>query len=114
MKNLCPNCGAHDNEPDARFCMACGCKLGSSLFFPPAPPRPRVLPDTVSGRFVINALLWTAPTYNAYSVGLIDGRLGSHTVIEQPLSLGDPFARVGEIAGKPIDLTGKNGELNAR
>jgi len=80
--------------------MACGCKLGSSLVFPPAPPRPRVVPDTVSGRFVINALLWTAPTYNAYSVGLIDGRLGSHTVIEQPLTLGDPLARMFEIAGK--------------
>jgi serine/threonine protein phosphatase PrpC len=80
--------------------MACGCKLGSSLVFPPPPPKPRVLPDTVSGRFVINALLWTAPTYNAYSVGLIDGRLGSHTIIEQPLTLGDPFARVFEIAGQ--------------
>jgi serine/threonine protein phosphatase PrpC len=80
--------------------MACGCKLGSSLVLPPAPPKPRMLPDTVSGRFVINALLWTAPTYNAYSVGLIDGRLGSCTVMEQPLTLGDPFARVFEMTGE--------------
>ena len=44
--------------------------------------------------------MWTAPTYNAYSVGLIDGRLGSHTVIEQPLTLGDPFARIFEMASE--------------
>jgi protein phosphatase len=112
MKNICPNCGAHDNETDARFCMACGCKLGSSLVFPPAPPKPRVIPDTVSGRFVINALLWTAPTYNAYSVGLIDGRLGSHTVLEQPLTLGDPFERVLQIAGKS-EVAGANGTSTA-
>ena len=100
VRNVCPNCGAEEIERDARFCQACGCRTGSSLIAPPPPPVPRVWPASLGSRFVVNSLLWTAPTYNAYSASVSDSAgETSYTLIERPLLLGDPFASLSGLTG---------------
>jgi serine/threonine protein phosphatase PrpC len=64
---ICPNCGASENERDARFCQTCGSKLGSRLIPLSPPPSPSNGGKVIATRFKLEALLWTAPTYNAYS-----------------------------------------------
>src|SRR5215471_4382925 len=100
VRNVCPNCGAEEIEREARFCQACGCRTGSSLLTPPSAPVPRVWPASLGSRFVVNSLLWTAPTYNAYLASAAEsGGDTLYTLIERPLSLGDPFASLSQLAG---------------
>ena len=97
LEDLCPNCGATDSEPDSTFCQTCGSKLDSALVQPPAPPRPCEPGKTIAGRFTVQSLLWTAPTYNAYEA-VVEGSLSAgHTIIEQRSSLNDPFAGVSPV-----------------
>lgn len=93
--NECVNCSADDNEVDARFCQTCGMKLGSSLINPPVPPAPREVGTKIDHRFIIDALLWTAPTYNAYSAFAMDDNTAKVTIIEQ---LGEVDSPQGEQA----------------
>jgi serine/threonine protein phosphatase PrpC len=87
LENVCPNCGASDNEADARFCQTCGAKLGSTLIQPLPPPEPCEAGKVVAERFKIQSLLWTAPTYNAYSAtSLAEEAAPSYTIIEQRLN----------------------------
>lgn len=79
-QNECLNCGASDNDADARFCQTCGMKLGSRLLRVPLPPSPLMEGESIAGRYLIEALLWTAPTYNAYAAA---GEAARVTVIEQ-------------------------------
>ena len=65
LEDVCPYCGASENEADARFCQTCGSKLGSTLIVAPQPPAPAEAGKVIAGRFKIETLLWTAPTYNA-------------------------------------------------
>lgn len=84
----CPNCGAADSESDATFCQTCGARLDSPLFLAPEPPRPCEPGKTIAGRFVVQSLLWTAPTYNAYDA-IRSSNSSRHTMIEQRLGLND-------------------------
>jgi PPM family protein phosphatase len=97
LEETCPNCGSSESEPDATFCQTCGSKLDSALLHPPAPPAPRDPGKIIAERFVIQSLLWTAPTYNAYDAIVQDSSNSRHTVIEQRLSLNDPFAGVSPV-----------------
>jgi serine/threonine protein phosphatase PrpC len=88
MKNamnqtVCLNCGADDNEADARFCQTCGMKLGSKLIAPPMPPVPCEVGTKIDQRFVVDAFLWAAPTYNAYSAFSVADNQHRFTIIEQ-------------------------------
>src|ERR1700741_2996359 len=91
-ENACPVCGANDNEPEARFCQACGSKLGATLTMPVHPPSPAEQGKTVASRFKIQSLLWTAPTYNAYSAPALDASGAAYTIIERRLADDDSFA----------------------
>lgn len=88
LQDACPNCGAEDNESDATFCQTCGARLNSPMLRPPAPPRPSEAGKIIGGRFVLQSLLWSAPTYNAYDA---TGSSTStrHTIIEQRPGLTD-------------------------
>src|SRR2546425_9719781 len=94
LSEACPNCGSADSEPDATFCQTCGSKLDSELLQPPAPPRPCEPGKTIAGRFTVESLLWTAPTYNAYEAVAQGSSSTRHTIIEQRLSFEDPLAGV--------------------
>ena len=99
---VCPNCGASENERDARFCQTCGSKLGSMLVPLPPPPVPSDGGNVIAGRFTLEALLWTAPTYNAYSASSAaseDTAPSNYTVIEQRLPPDDSQAGLSEISG---------------
>ena len=97
LEDICPNCGAADSESDATFCQTCGSKLDSALLQPPAPPHACGAGKTIAGRFIVQSLLWTAPTYNAYEA-VVQGTPSSlHTIIEQRLSFNDPFAGVSPV-----------------
>ncbi|HKG22523.1 MAG TPA: protein phosphatase 2C domain-containing protein [Blastocatellia bacterium] len=85
FESVCPNCGASDNGQDASFCQTCGSKLGSMLFLSPAPPEPRARGGIISGRYTVESLVWTAPTYNAYSAVSKDSPGSAFTIIEQRL-----------------------------
>jgi serine/threonine protein phosphatase PrpC len=98
LDETCPNCGSSESEPDATFCQTCGSKLDSALLHPPAPPAPCEPGKTIAERFVIQSLLWTAPTYNAYDAVVQGSPSSHHTIIEQRLSLTDPFAGVSPVA----------------
>src|SRR5688572_24856909 len=94
VEEICPSCGASDSEPDATFCQTCGSKLDSALVRPPAPPPACEAGKTIAGRFTVQSLLWTAPTYNAYDAVGPGSQSTHHTIIEQRLSPNDPFADV--------------------
>ena len=101
LEDVCPNCGSTDSEPDATFCQSCGSRLDSALVLPPAPPKACEPGKTIAGRFNIESLLWTAPTYNAYKA-VAEGDASTHyTIIEQRLSLNDPFS--GVLPGAPAE-----------
>jgi serine/threonine protein phosphatase PrpC len=87
----CPVCGANDNDPAARFCQTCGAKLGANLIMPIPPPAPAEQGKLIASRFKIQSLLWTGPTYNAYSAVAADGD-AAYTIIERRLSGDDPLA----------------------
>ena len=97
LEDACPNCGSVDSEPDATFCQTCGAKLDSGLIKPPAPPVPCEPGKTIAGRFVVQSLLWTAPTYNAYDVTVQGSPSSLHTIIEQRLSVDDSRAGVSPV-----------------
>src|SRR5690242_19129716 len=82
-QNICLNCAADDNEADARFCQTCGMKLTSKLHAPPVPPLPCEAGTKIDHKFIIDALLWTAPTYNAYSAHSAVEPQNRFTLIEQ-------------------------------
>lgn len=97
--DACPNCGSTEGETDATFCQTCGAKLDSALLAPPAPPAPCEPGRIIGGRFVVQSLLWTAPTYNAYQAtvqGSLDTTL---TIIEQRLNSIDSIAGVSPVSG---------------
>ena len=98
LEDVCPNCGASENEADARFCQTCGSKLGSTLIVAPQPPAPADVGKVIAGRFKIEALLWTAPTYNAYSAASEDSTSATYTIIEQRLVLEDPLRDLSTIS----------------
>jgi PPM family protein phosphatase len=82
-QNICLNCGAEDNEVDARFCQTCGMKLSSNLLAPPTPPLPCEVGTKIDHKYIIDALQWTAPTYNAYSAYSAVDHQTQFTIIEQ-------------------------------
>ncbi|HWN98622.1 MAG TPA: Stp1/IreP family PP2C-type Ser/Thr phosphatase [Blastocatellia bacterium] len=93
----CPSCGAVDNDPDATFCEGCGWKLGSALVQPLPPPEPCEPGKPIASRFTVRALLWTAPTYNAYEAVTLGSPETFHTIIEQRLTPGDPLAGLSPV-----------------
>ena len=97
LQESCPNCGSADSEPDATFCQTCGSKLDSALLHPPAPPGACEPGKTIAGRFVVESLLWTAPTYNAYEAVVEGSSSSRYTIIEQRLSFDDPLAGVSPV-----------------
>src|SRR6266404_9659437 len=103
IEDICPNCGSADSEPDATFCQTCGSKLDSALLQPPAPPRACEPGKTIAGRFIVQSLLWTAPTYNAYEAVVEGSSSSRHTIIEQRLSFDDPLAGVSPVTPAGID-----------
>src|SRR5688572_5907967 len=80
---ICINCGANDNETDARFCQTCGMKLGAALSLIPVPPVAQSEGTAVAGSYVLQGLLWTAPHYNAYAATSKSGGSAVFTIIEQ-------------------------------
>lgn len=96
-QDVCPNCGAVDNEPDATFCQTCGIRLDSALAPPPAPPRPSEVGKIIGGRFAVRSLLWTAPTYNAYDA-IQSSTSTRYTIIEQRRGSSDQAS-----SGPPVD-----------
>lgn len=106
--NVCPVCGANDNEPEARFCQACGSKLGATLTMPVHPPAPAEQGKIVASRFKIQSLLWTAPTYNAYSATALDASGAAYTIIERRLTDDDSFVGLSPVnaaEGNPASRT---------
>ncbi len=97
LDDICPNCGATDSETDSTFCQTCGSKLDSALLQPPAPPGACDVGRTIAGRFIVQSLQWTAPTYNAYEAVVQDSSSLRYTIIEQRLSSSDPFAGVSPV-----------------
>jgi serine/threonine protein phosphatase PrpC len=107
-ENVCPVCGANDNEPEARFCQACGSKLGATLTTPVHPPSPAEPGKIVASRFKIQSLLWTAPTYNAYSATALDAPAATYTIIERRLTDDDSLAGLSPVnaaEGNPTSRT---------
>ena len=98
LGNVCANCGAGDNEPGSRYCQTCGSKLGSVLTPPVPPPAPSELGRIIAGRFVIQSLLWTGPTYNAYAAGLQDSPDLVYSIIEKRFTPDDPLAAVSPVS----------------
>lgn len=101
MGNVCANCGAGDNEPSSRFCQTCGSKLGSVLTHPVPPPAPAETGRVIGGRFLIQSLLWTGPTYNAYAARAEDQPDLLYSIIERRLSPDDPLAAVSPVSESP-------------
>lgn len=95
LQSACPNCGAADNMSDAQFCQTCGSKMGSGLIPSPAPPTPCEAGKVVAGRFTIESLLWTAPTYNAYSARSEEST-AYYTILEQQPGFESPLSRISE------------------
>ena len=96
-EDACLNCGSAENEPDATFCQSCGLKLGSSLLNPPAAPEPGEPGKIIGGRFVLQSLLWTAPTYNAYEAIVQGSASAHHTIIEQRVSSDNRIASASPV-----------------
>ena len=105
--DICPNCGAGDNQRDARFCQTCGCRLGSTLLMTPAPPPPAEIGKRIAGRFEVESLLWTAPTYNAYSAFANESGRSTYLVLEQMLD--DALAGL-----PPATLPSNGGDVRGR
>jgi protein phosphatase len=59
------------------------------------PPAPAGQGKVIAGRFTLKSLLWTAPTYNAYSADDSSGSL--YTIIERRFTLDDPLAGLSPI-----------------
>ncbi|MEK6284593.1 MAG: protein phosphatase 2C domain-containing protein [Acidobacteriota bacterium] len=111
LEEACPNCGAVESEPDSTFCQTCGSKLSSALLQPPAPPNACEPGKIIAGRFIVQSLLWTAPTYNAYEA-LVQGSSSlRHTIIEQRLSFDDPLAGVSPVTPEGSDQGRVSGSL---
>lgn len=96
-ENACPLCGASDNEPDALYCQACGSKLGVALIMPIPPPNPSEPGKIIAARFIIQSLLWTGPTYNAYSAVIQEAPGSEYTIIERRSSESDPLAGLSPV-----------------
>jgi serine/threonine protein phosphatase PrpC len=112
LENACPNCGASDNEPDARFCQTCGSKLGATLIMP-SPPPPACQPGkTIAERFTVQSLLWTAPTYNAYAATSQDAGASSYTIIERRLIENDPLAGLSPVNPSSTGQLGAQGKVS--
>lgn len=107
LEEACPNCGSVDSESDSTFCQTCGSKLSSALLQPPAPPTACEPGKIISGRFIVQSLLWTAPTYNAYEAMVQGSSSLRHTIIEQRLSFDDPLAGVS-----PVTPEGSDGKVS--
>ncbi|MEN3335826.1 MAG: family protein phosphatase [Blastocatellia bacterium] len=105
--NACPVCGANDNEPEARFCQACGSKLGATLTMPVHPPSPAEPGKIVASRFKIQSLLWTAPTYNAYSATALETPDAAYTIIERRLTDDDSLAGLSPVNAAEGNLTSR-------
>jgi serine/threonine protein phosphatase PrpC len=108
MEGVCVNCGASGNESGASFCQVCGSRLGSSLLLPPPPPNLCDQGRTIGNRYRVDSLLWTAPTYNAYSASTLDAQGRLHTVIEQYLMHDDPLAEIS-----PVGASGQGPRIGA-
>jgi serine/threonine protein phosphatase PrpC len=106
LEDACLNCGSAENEPDAAFCQSCGLKLDSSLLNPPEPPEPCEPGRTIGGRFVLQSLLWTAPTYNAYEAIIQGSASARHTIIEQRVSSGHRIASASPVT-PPVGSQGR-------
>jgi serine/threonine protein phosphatase PrpC len=103
LDHVCPICGANENEHDARFCQTCGSRMDTMLVMSP-PPDPCERGKIIAERFTIESLLWTAPTYNAYSAASSDSHESGYTVIEQHLSFDNLFAdasRINSLSNNP-------------
>src|ERR1044071_9913727 len=98
VEEACPNCGSAENEPDATFCQTCGARLETALLRPPAPPAPCETGKAIAKRFIVRALVWTAPTYNVYEAYAEDSPSSQHTIIEQQLGFADPLADVSPVS----------------
>ncbi|PYP86709.1 MAG: Stp1/IreP family PP2C-type Ser/Thr phosphatase [Blastocatellia bacterium AA13] len=92
-ENLCPNCST-GNEADATFCQGCGLRIDSNVSVTAPLTRPLPAFAAIAERYRIKSLLWSAPTYNAYSACPIDAGDPLYTIFERPLSLGDPFSGI--------------------
>jgi serine/threonine protein phosphatase PrpC len=120
LDDVCPNCGNSGNEAGSSFCQTCGVRLGSSLTPPPPPPNLCEAGRVIAGRFRIESLLWTAPTYNAYSAGATGSPETLYTIIEQ-LAQDDPLAELsplgaagaGELADDSLKVSGSLEEAAA-
>src|SRR5215510_6413395 len=97
LEGACPSCGSAENEADASYCQTCGSKLKSSLLYPPGPPEPCEPGKSIAGRFSVQSLLWTAPTYNAYDAVSADSTPMHLTIIEQRLNSEDPLDGVSPV-----------------
>lgn len=111
LENLCPNCGADENDLGSAYCEACGCRLGSSLLQPPPPPTTLAPGAIVAGRFKVNSLLWTAQTYNAYSGVSTDSPDSPVTIVEQLSEYGDPLAALWRTTDQISDDGAGSGSL---
>lgn len=105
LEDACPNCNSTDNELDATFCQTCGSRLDSALLHPPAPPTACEPGKTIAKRFMVQSLMWTAPTYNAYEAYVQMSPSSRHTIIEQQLGSADPLAGVIPVSS-PISAQG--------
>lgn len=79
----CPQCGSGVNEADAAFCQSCGWKLNTALLRPTPPPNPSEPGRIIGGRFVVESLLWTAPTHNAYEATTRSAPSTRYLIVEQ-------------------------------
>src|SRR5215510_12256127 len=98
LDDVCPSCGTTENEADASFCEACGTRLGSALLKTIPPPSPKPSGKKIANRYVIQSLLWTAPTYNAY-LGMLEGAQGARfTIIEHRSREDDPLSGLSPLS----------------
>src|SRR2546422_1245730 len=106
LEEACTNCGSAENELDATFCQTCGSRLDSAVLRPPAPPVTCEPGKAIAKRFIVQSLLWTAPTYNAYDAHVQESPGSRHTIIEQRLGFADPFTDVSPVS-PPAAAKGK-------
>src|SRR5262249_41636723 len=97
LEEACPNCGSADNEEDATFCQACGARLGSALVPPQPPPEACEQGKVIADRFVVQSLLWSSPTYNAYDATVTGAAGAKNKIFEQQLTHQKPHAPVSPL-----------------